>query len=140
MRSTTKAPRTRLLLIEDNIADSLKQTLGEGLDIVEVTNGEAALEQLAHGNRFDAIVYDVSVTRMMGRTFHEILRARSPEQASRVMLMTRGSRGEMGFSRRAGSRWLWKPVEPNELLAALSQVAKSSASAATQRLAPLLDV
>lgn len=131
--------RTKLLLVEDNASPSLKQALGDGLYIVEVTNGEAALEQLAQGNRFDVIVYAGGVTGMTGRTFYEILRARSPDQASRVMLMTRGQRGELGFSRRAGSRWLWKPVDEAELLAALTQVAKSSASAATQRLAPLLD-
>jgi len=51
----------------------------EGFDVVTANNGVLALEQLDSNGRFDAILLDLQMPVMDGRTFYREMRARGVE-------------------------------------------------------------
>ena len=83
LRQAIKQPRAqkslRLLLAEDNPVNSLliRTILSRlGHDVVTVNNGEAALEALSHGEKFDMALLDVEMPRLNGHETARVIRER----------------------------------------------------------------
>jgi two-component system NtrC family sensor kinase len=96
-------------LVEDVLADS-------GFRVERAGNGAQALERLGEG-RFDAMLIDLKMPDMNGRDLYELVRARRPEMASRVIFTT-GDLDVPGLARflnQSGNVLLRKPFRPEEV-------------------------
>jgi PAS domain S-box-containing protein len=83
----------RVLLIDDDVgfARALARRLGQTHDVTVETSGQAALERLAHGEQFDAILCDVMMPNTTGLEVFAQLLGRDPPAAARLVFMTGGA-------------------------------------------------
>jgi PAS domain S-box-containing protein len=123
----------RILSVDDNAENLyLVEAMAHagGHEVVSTHNGLEALEQLAAGS-FDLIVSDVLMPVMDG--FRLCNAVKSDERLKRIPFIfytatyTTQQDAELGLSLGA-SRFLLKPVEPEEFLAVVEQVASEGAS------------
>jgi CheY-like chemotaxis protein len=109
------ARRRRVLLVDDepNIRRALQRVLGRENEVVVVEDGQAALEHLRGGARYDVILCDVMMPKMGGVELYDHLRAEDPEQAKRMIFMTGGAFGERSSELVAASDCplLAKPID-----------------------------
>lgn len=116
----------RLLVIDDEerLGRALVRMLGRVHEAVAVTSGADALELLADGAAFDAVLCDVMMPELDGRAVYEALRLQAPEVARRTVFMTGGALSEstQRFLAQPGIRWLRKPFEPDDALRALASL------------------
>lgn len=122
--SSADRPHT-LLVVEDHEATRTALTswlTGEGFKVLPAGNGYEALQHLLHPMKpVEAVILDVGLPDVDGVTLHETIRDLCPnlpvvictgeattEQASRML--------ELG-----ARRYLRKPVEPEELVAAVAE-------------------
>lgn len=70
----------------------LRRALVRGLkrryEVTEHDNAETALNEIAKGERYDAIICDLTLAGMTGRQFLFELHTMLPEQAERVIILT----------------------------------------------------
>jgi signal transduction histidine kinase len=115
--------RRRVLVVDDEVrlGQALKRSLSDHHDVTVLTSGTAALESLARGERYDAIVLDVMMPNVTGMETYERLKMDAPEQAKRIIFLTGGAftSGAREFLDRVPNSRLEKPVEAHELLAAI---------------------
>jgi DNA-binding NtrC family response regulator len=85
--------RFRVLVIDDDPAVrlALARVLSLRHDVESAGSADEALSKLASGTSFDAIVCDVVMPERSGLEFLAEVRARFPEVASRVVLITGGA-------------------------------------------------
>jgi hypothetical protein len=123
----------KILSVDDNSENLyLIETIGRahGHEVVSVHNGLEALEQLAVWS-FDLIVSDVLMPGMDG--FQLCRTVKSDERLKRIPLIfytatyTAKQDEELGLALGA-SRFIVKPVEPEDFLAALEQVVREGES------------
>lgn len=92
-RASLGRPEPRVLVIDDE--PLLGQTLRLGLEgsfVVELeARGDAALDRLLRGDRFDLILCDLSLPALSGIEVYERLARLRPELISRFILMTGGA-------------------------------------------------
>jgi DNA-binding response OmpR family regulator len=117
---TTPLPTMTVLLVEDDVrlatftTDYLRE---RGVAVVAVTEGEAALRELAR-ERFDAVVLDVMLPDKSGFEICRRLRERSDVPV--LMLTARGDETDRVLGLELGADdYLVKPFSPRELLARL---------------------
>jgi signal transduction histidine kinase len=112
----------RVLLVDDEIALSraLRRRLAPH-DVTVLSSGAEALELMATGRRFDAILLDVMMPEVSGMEVYERLRQTNPEQAARIIFVTGGafSPASREFLDRVPNHRLEKPVDTATLLALL---------------------
>ncbi len=96
---------------------------GQGLKVVSVVNGSAALQCLAQ-EKVDLIITDVKMPRMDGREFYAAVQERHPELAERVIFLTGDFLNEetAAFIESTGNQGLAKPVSLAKLWAQVTQV------------------
>ena len=83
--------RVRVLFVEDehDVRTKMCELLtAAGLEIVEATDGEDALEKLREGAAFDALVTDVRMPRMNGLELLEKINLWWPELSSRTIVIS----------------------------------------------------
>jgi signal transduction histidine kinase len=82
-----------VLVVDDDVpvAKAIKRNLSRRYEVIALDRARAALELIASGRRFDAILCDLMMPEMTGPQFHEELRRLAPEQAQRVTFMTGGA-------------------------------------------------
>jgi CheY-like chemotaxis protein len=81
--------RGRVLVVDDDpLLRTLLARVLRGHEVELVTSAFAALERIADGARFDAIVSDISMPGMTGLELHEALLRFAPDQARRMVLMS----------------------------------------------------
>jgi len=82
-----------VLVVDDDVpvAKAIKRNLSRRYEVIALDRARAALELIASGRRFDAILCDLMMPEMTGPQFHEALRRLAPEQAQRVTFMTGGA-------------------------------------------------
>ncbi|HEY0190237.1 MAG TPA: ATP-binding protein, partial [Kofleriaceae bacterium] len=132
---TTPVPlgphRLRVLVVDDEplVSDMLARVLRKDHEVVAVSNGRDALDQISCGQRFDAIVSDVMMPNMTGIELLDALVAIDEEQARRLIFLSGGV-----FSPQAraqldalGTLQLEKPISPKELRKAVMSVARGEA-------------
>jgi two-component system, NtrC family, sensor kinase len=82
--------RPSVLVIEDDLDLGLllKRVLSPAFNVALAPDAETALWRFVTGERFDAILCDVSLPRMDGATLVEQLRKIDSSQARRVIVLT----------------------------------------------------
>jgi two-component system chemotaxis response regulator CheY len=115
-----------ILIVDDStsirqvVAFTLKQA---GFAVVEGTNGQEGLDQLAH-QRVDLIVTDLNMPVMDGITFIKNLRSRPGMKGIPVLMLTTESQDSKKQEGKAAGAtgWIVKPFHPDKLLATIARV------------------
>jgi len=84
----------RILVVEDDelVRAAVARMLRGHFQVVTAPNGSEALARIERGETFAAIVTDVEMPVMDGRTLVERLALRNPSLVDRVLVMTGGPR------------------------------------------------
>ena len=95
--SEVTSVRGSVLIVDDEpaVGRVLIRALGKFHQASAVTSGREALDRIAAGERFDAILCDVRMPEFSGLEVHARLMAFAPDQAGKMIFMTGdGLRGE----------------------------------------------
>lgn len=111
----------RVLVVDDEpaIGELVRQTLDRSGYVTEVAQGTDALELIAGGRRFDAVLTDVMMPGVSGDAIARLLAAEHPETAVVLMSGMLPGPGTREAVERDGARFLAKPFTPASLLASL---------------------
>jgi PAS domain S-box-containing protein len=119
--------RQRVMVVDDEpqVAHTMERLLRRDYDITVAVCGREALEHVARGARFDAIISDVMMPNMTGIELVEELQRIAPDQAQRLILLSGGAFTTQTRERldQLGAPQLEKPVTAKELRACVKQVA-----------------
>jgi EAL domain-containing protein (putative c-di-GMP-specific phosphodiesterase class I)/CheY-like chemotaxis protein len=122
----------RILIIDDEpqVLAGLRRAIGRHFDIDAVSCAGEALRRLTDGERYAAIVSDLSMTEIDGVALLERARQVAPS-IPRILLTGHGDRSAlMAAINRAGvTAFLQKPTPPSELLQVLQRAIRESAIA-----------
>jgi PAS domain S-box-containing protein len=116
-----QAPLRRglLLIVDDDRAfgRSLQAMLSGDHDPIYVPSARAALDRIAAGARYDAVICDLMMAEMTGKQFYDELSQRAPDQARRIIFMTGGAYTpvSMDFVAKMSHVVLNKPFKQPEL-------------------------
>jgi CheY-like chemotaxis protein len=82
-----------VLVLDDDpaVGRMLTRLLGRRHAVTALEHAPAALERLAAGARYAAILCDLMMPTMPGRVFYREVQAIDPEQARRIVFMTGGA-------------------------------------------------
>jgi len=85
--------RGRLLVVDDEpaVAAAVRRVLASEHDVTVHTRAAEALAAIAGGERFDAILCDLTMPGMSGMELHAELERIAPDQARRVIVLTGGA-------------------------------------------------
>lgn len=118
----------RILLVDDEAAvgRSLQLLLAPETEVVPVIRAADALELLARGERFDAIVCDLMMPHSSGMQLYEQIAQVAPEYLARMIFMTGGAFTPQAREFLAGldRPYLEKPFSEQELRDALASVSR----------------
>jgi CheY-like chemotaxis protein/two-component sensor histidine kinase len=118
--------RPRVMVVDDEplVAEMLQRILRRDHDVVAVSCGQAALEQVSSGAWFDAIVSDVMMPNMTGIELLEALVELAPEQAKRLIFLSGGVFSPETRTRldELGTLQLEKPINTKELRSSVMSV------------------
>jgi signal transduction histidine kinase/CheY-like chemotaxis protein len=116
----------RILLVDDEAAvgRSLQMLLAPETEVVPVIRAAEALDLLARGERFDAIVCDLMMPQSSGMQLYEQVGQLAPEYLGRMIFMTGGAFTEQAreFLASLDRPHLEKPFSEHELREALASV------------------
>ena len=109
---------------EPAVGASLRRVLSKSFEVVILFDARLALEAIRHGDRFDAILCDLSMPEMTGFELHAQLLIVAPEQANRMLFLTGGPASEAAsaFIEDHASRCLIKPFQVSELRARIDAI------------------
>jgi CheY-like chemotaxis protein len=127
--------RYRVMLVDDEpqVAHTIERLLRRDFDITVALCGQDALDHIARGTRFDAIVSDVMMPNMTGIELIEQLQRTAPDQAERLIFLSGGVFTAQTHERleEFGVPKLEKPVTAKELRAQVIRVARGTGSPGT---------
>jgi len=83
----------RLLVVDDepDVARAVQRALSREARVFTAGGGREALERLARGEAYDALLCDLMMPGMSGPEFHEALAAVRPDYLARLAFMTGGA-------------------------------------------------
>jgi PAS domain S-box-containing protein len=115
------APRRgRILVVDDDTlaATAVMRLLSDEHDVETCLGGKEAVQRLASGERFDAILLDVMMPKQGGVDVYEELERVAPEVLPRLVLMTGGvfTARTAAFLSRVPNPRLAKPFDVDELV------------------------
>jgi len=86
-------PRARILVIDDErmVTDVIARILGRTHDVVTEQSAAPAIDRIAAGERYDAILCDLMMPDLSGIDFHDAVTALAPELLPRIAFMTGGA-------------------------------------------------
>lgn len=114
--------RARVLIIDDDpiLLAAFGRVLGKRYHVRLEPYADNALRSLAAGERFDAILCDVTMPGVGGLTFYERAKEIAPAVAMRIVFMTGGASTAAHRALEAlPNLLLWKPVPIDELRSAI---------------------
>jgi PAS domain S-box-containing protein len=118
----------RILLVDDEpaVGRSLQMMLAPESDVVAVVRAADALELLARGEKFDAIVCDLMMPQSSGIQLYEQIARVAPEHLGRMIFMTGGAFTTQAreFLAGLGRPYLQKPFSVQQLRDALASVTR----------------
>jgi PAS domain S-box-containing protein len=139
--SAAPSGRRRVMIVDDEprVAQALERVLTADYDLTVASCGATALEHVAAGTWYDAIITDVMMPNMTGIELFDRLESVAPDQATRVIFLTGGVFTPQTQSRleASGNPQLQKPVTSQELRACVAQVVAQAAPAPVLRRAEL---
>jgi CheY-like chemotaxis protein/two-component sensor histidine kinase len=119
--------RHHVMLVDDEplVVHTIERLLRRDYDITVALCGQEAIEHIARGVRFDAIVTDVMMPNMTGIELIEEVRRIAPDQADRIIFLSGGAFTGQTRERldQLGVPQLEKPVTAKELRACVMRVA-----------------
>jgi CheY-like chemotaxis protein len=104
---------------EPMVGKAIRRTLEPEHEVRVVGTGEAALEEIRSGARYDVIICDLLMPGVTGMEVHAALVQRDPQLAARMVFLTGGAFTEVAqaFLDRVPNPRLSKPFVPAELRA-----------------------
>jgi CheY-like chemotaxis protein len=124
--------RQRVMLVDDEpqVAHSIERLLRRDYDVTIARCGQDAIDHIARGIRFDAIVSDVMMPNMTGIELFEELQRIVPDQAQRLVFLSGGAFTAQTRERldQLGAPQLEKPVTAKELRACLVRIVRDTGS------------
>ncbi|MBX3187040.1 MAG: PAS domain-containing protein [Labilithrix sp.] len=131
-RLPSTRPRSRKILIVDDeprFAKSLHLALSLDNDVTSTTDPSDAVARIERGERYDAILCDVTMPGLGGADVFERVCRTCPAQAERMVFLTGGaiSPSTSEFLRNLRNRWLLKPVETERVVAVVDEMIRSRA-------------
>ncbi len=113
------APGARVLVVDDEplVGAAVRRALARQHRVTVAASGQAALDLIRDGARFDHILCDMMMPEMTGMEFHGQLAHVAPEQANVVTFMTGGAFtvGASHFMETHPRAWLEKPLDLEKL-------------------------
>jgi nitrogen fixation negative regulator NifL len=133
-----RATPAQILAVDDEpeILSLLAQLLGKfGHQVQTAADGQAALERLQRGERFDAIIVDMRMPGMGGRAFYGELVRQFPDASHRVIFSTGDviSGDTQEFIKATGRPSLMKPFAFGEVVRVLDAVLEEGESLSGRR-------
>jgi signal transduction histidine kinase/ActR/RegA family two-component response regulator len=129
--SSARVVRPRLLFVDDDLAvrTALCRSLRSRFDVTGASGVEQAMERIAAG-RFDLVLSDWQMPDGGGRHLLELLRAKHPDVARRLVFVTGAelTREEREWLDAAEVTVLSKPLSTEALLAEISRIARGGAT------------
>lgn len=116
----------KILIVDDSTSVRLVVSAalkGAGYDVIEASDGEAALNKL-DGQKIHLVISDVNMPNMDGITFVQEMKKRPAYRFTPViMLTTESEEGKKRAGQAAGAKaWVVKPFQPAAMLAAVSKL------------------
>jgi PAS domain S-box-containing protein len=112
-------PCSRVLVIDDDplVGRVLERILSKEHEVIIMNNARDALDSIAAGTRYHAILCDLMMPGLSGVEFYEELERQSPEMALRVGIISGGAFTPRTheFLQRFVERSIEKPFEPNDI-------------------------
>ncbi len=125
-------PKPRLLVVDDErtLRSTLEALLVDAYEVVLAESGAAAFEVLANDRRFEVILCDLMMPDVSGMQVHAWVQREAPELLPRMVFMTGGAftRAASEFLEQVVNRYIEKPFEVRELVAALDRVVRKGVS------------
>lgn len=119
--------RPSVLIVDDSalVRSLVTRVLRDHLVVEGVADGAAALERLAMGARYDAVLVDLSMPGIGGAELFSVVRERFPDLAPRIVFLTGGASSpeDERFVRTVTNPVLKKPFANEELRALLVRTA-----------------
>jgi PAS domain S-box-containing protein len=111
--------KLRILLVDDDPAfvKTLRIMLESDHDVLGTTDAPEALAMITNGERFDAILCDMTMPLMSGLQFHARVGEVASDQARRIVFISGAA--DAGLDR-VGHARLAKPFKPEELTSVLA--------------------
>jgi PAS domain S-box-containing protein len=87
------APRPRVLIVDDEavVAKTLARILADEYACSVVAGGREAIRRIVEGDRYDAILCDLSMPDADGEAVHRAVAGAAPDQARRIIFVTGGA-------------------------------------------------
>src|SRR5262249_20293 len=113
------AVRRRVLVIDDDprVGEAIALSLRDEHDVDVMTDGQAALDKLAKGARFDVILCDLLMPQMTGMDFYRQVLRLAPQLVGRLVFMSGGAftPRARAFVEGLPNRCIEKPPEVSKL-------------------------
>lgn len=119
----------RVLVIDDEavIGQAVARLLRGRYEVAPVTTAREALDRLANGERFDAVICDVMMPDLSGVEVHRRIAIARPELAARIVFVSGGTFSDSAaeFFASVPNARLEKPFDRAALLRTLADVLAS---------------
>jgi CheY-like chemotaxis protein len=121
-----RTAKSRLLLVDDEplVLSALRRMLSRQHEVTACGSGLEALERMRRGERYDALLCDLTMPDVSGMDLHGAIAKLDPAQASRMVFMSGGTftPEAEAFLERVPNPRVGKPFDAAELAAALRAV------------------
>jgi DNA-binding NtrC family response regulator len=119
-------PRLKLLVVDDEplVGRSLQRILSREHDVEISDRARGALDRIAGGERFDAVLCDLMMPDVSGMAFFDEVAILDPGLQERIIFVTGGAFTEAArdFLDRVANVRLEKPVDPTTLREAVREL------------------